>query len=193
MKKNNQGFSLVELMVVVAIIGVLASIAVPNINKYIAKARQSEAKTVLSSIYTSEKAFFAEYQAYHGMFGAIGFSPEGKIRYNAGFAGAGTEAGASNGYNANVTAPGNVRSTAAYCGANGVMANGCALLVGANGQAAPALPGNVTSATGTFGAVETNGSASFVAAAIAVVMGTAQDIWAINNNKDLQNTTPGIN
>ena len=54
-----RGFSLVELMVVVAIIGVLASLAIPRFKTFQAKARQAEAKTNLAHLYTLE-------QAYHG-------------------------------------------------------------------------------------------------------------------------------
>jgi type IV pilus assembly protein PilA len=68
--KSQAGFSLVELMVVVAIIGILASLAIPSVGKYMAKARQSEAKTQLASLYTAEKAFFAEYTVYDSRFGA---------------------------------------------------------------------------------------------------------------------------
>nr|BFD59019.1 hypothetical protein CKG001_11260 [Bdellovibrio sp. CKG001] len=184
-RKSQSGFSLVELMVVVAIIGVLASIAVPQVNKYIAKARQSEAKTTLSSIYTSEKAFFAEYSAYHDMFGAIGYSPEGKLRYNAGFGAAiaaNMKAGAAQGYNNPPTAaPGNTINTGSYCGANGVIANGCTILYGLSGAAPAAPTGTSMTLTG------------FVVRAQANIYGTGMDVWQIDNNKNLTNPTPGIN
>jgi type IV pilus assembly protein PilA len=78
MTKNNQaGFSLVELMVVVAIIGILATIAVPNFQRFQARAKQASAKTELSGIFTAQKAFFVEYQSYHGDLQMIGFVPEG--------------------------------------------------------------------------------------------------------------------
>ena len=54
-KLNNQsGFTLVELMIVVAIIGVLSAVAVPNFKKYQAKAKSSEAKVQLAAAYTAE-------------------------------------------------------------------------------------------------------------------------------------------
>ena len=51
-------------MVAVAIIGILASIAIPNYQRYQARARQSEAKIGVSSIYTAEQGFKAEQGTY---------------------------------------------------------------------------------------------------------------------------------
>jgi type IV pilus assembly protein PilA len=61
---GQKGFTLIELMIVVAIIGILAAIAIPNFLTYQAKAKSSEAKTNLNGIRTSEIAFFAENGAY---------------------------------------------------------------------------------------------------------------------------------
>ena len=179
-RTSQAGFSLVELMVVVAIIGVLASIAVPQVNKYIAKARQSEAKTILSSLYTSEKAFYAEYTSYDTRFGAIGYSPEGKLRYNAGFLTL-FAAPVSSGYTTTLTGAQLLTSTSAYCGTAGNFnANNCAMLNGATGAAPPGLPASTASVS------------AFTAAGIAVIFGTASDTWTINNQKNLINTVPGI-
>jgi len=62
--KNSKGFTLVELLIVVAIIGVLASQGVPAYKRMIQKSRKAEAKIALANIATSEAAFFSEYGEY---------------------------------------------------------------------------------------------------------------------------------
>src|SRR5205085_2912765 len=73
--KRQDGFTLVELMVVVAIIGLLSAVAVPNFKKYQAKAKVSEAKLQLSALYTAETAFFSDYNIYHNCLAYMGFDP----------------------------------------------------------------------------------------------------------------------
>ncbi|AFY00968.1 type IV pilin protein [Bdellovibrio bacteriovorus] len=192
-RKSQSGFSLVELMVVVAIIGILASIAIPSINKYMAKARQSEAKTNLSSIYTAEKAFFTEYNTYDGRFAAVGYTPEGKLRYNVGFAGVGVTAGAGDGY---ATAPSNLSFDArGYCGTTaGTFQNGCTLLNGASGGLPVALAAaHCTAVAGVTPAGCATAKTTFQAGAVAIIQGTATDAWAIDQAKNLRNTVNGIN
>ncbi len=65
--RKQEGFTLIELMIVVAIIGILAAIAIPNFLTYQMKSRQSEAKTNLQAIKTSEVSFQAERGCYVGV------------------------------------------------------------------------------------------------------------------------------
>lgn len=77
-----RGFTLVELMIVVAIIGILAAIAVPNFIRFQARAKQSEAKTNLRAIFTGQRTRYAESEAYSMRMGEIGFAPERGNRYS---------------------------------------------------------------------------------------------------------------
>ena len=65
--RKQEGFTLIELMIVVAIIGILAAIAIPNFLQYQLKSRQSEAKVNLNAIKTSMIAFQAEKGCYLGI------------------------------------------------------------------------------------------------------------------------------
>jgi type IV pilus assembly protein PilA len=80
MLKGKKGFTLIELMIVVAIIGILAAIAIPNFLKFQAKSKQSEAKSNLGAIFTGEISYFGENNAYSN-FNAINWSPSGTPRY----------------------------------------------------------------------------------------------------------------
>jgi len=101
--KGEKGFTLIELMIVVAIIGILAAIAIPNFLNYQKKAKTSEARTNLGGIRTLEEAYAAEYDGYLACtinpaagpppgttttwtagvssWDSLGFSPKGNIRF----------------------------------------------------------------------------------------------------------------
>jgi len=78
---NRKGFSLIELMIVVAIIGILAAIAVPNFQKFQRKAKQAEARGMLGSYHTAVKSAAAEVGCFKGNWVAVGFAPEGQLTY----------------------------------------------------------------------------------------------------------------
>jgi len=69
--RKQEGFTLIELMIVVAIIGILAAIAIPNFLQYQMKSRQSEAKTNLMAIKTSE----VSWQGERGCFLTVAAAP----------------------------------------------------------------------------------------------------------------------
>ncbi len=76
--KRQEGFTLVELMVVVAIIGLLSAVAIPNFKKYQAKSKSSEAKLHLSAMYTAEQSFFSDYNIYSNCLRYMGYDPSGE-------------------------------------------------------------------------------------------------------------------
>jgi type IV pilus assembly protein PilA len=59
-KNANEGFTLIELLVVIIIIGILAAIALPSFLNQTTKAKQSEAKTYVSTINKTQQAYFTE-------------------------------------------------------------------------------------------------------------------------------------
>jgi type IV pilus assembly protein PilA len=99
--KKKTGFTLIELMIVVAIIGILAAIAIPNFLRFQAKAKQSEARVLLSGIYTAEVAYFAEQNEYSpDLVRAVGFAPSSTPKYYTHVA---SGAGSTNDYLINAT------------------------------------------------------------------------------------------
>jgi len=63
-KQTEKGFTLIELMIVVAIIGILAAIAIPQFASYRIKAFNSAAVSDIHTARLSEEALFADFQAY---------------------------------------------------------------------------------------------------------------------------------
>ena len=64
MKRLRRGFSLLEVMIVVVIIGILATLAYPSLEGYLQRSKQTEAKVGLSAVYTAQKIYFAINQTY---------------------------------------------------------------------------------------------------------------------------------
>lgn len=187
--KQNKGFSLVELMVVVAIIGILSAVAVPSVNKYMAKARQTEAKANLSMYYGANKVFFTEYGIFDTNFATIGFKPEGRMRYNVGHTVNGADGATltSFGYTAGIGPGIDNINTRTHCknnlGVGGKANNACRSTPEA--AASPAVAGGCAPAI--------NRTASFTACAAGRITNRAGlfDSWEINQEKTLRNRIDG--
>ena len=78
---NRKGFTLIELMIVVVIIGILAALAIPRFMQATNKSKQSEAKGILKQIYTMERTYRQENNVYSVDLNAIGVEVPATAKY----------------------------------------------------------------------------------------------------------------
>src|SRR5690606_935605 len=64
MEQHNKGFTLIELMIVVGIVGILAAIAYPNYTEYVQRGNRSEGQALLNDAAASQERFFAQNNGY---------------------------------------------------------------------------------------------------------------------------------
>jgi len=166
--KSQAGFSLIELMIVVAIIGILASIAVPNFQKFQRRAKQSEGKGMLATIYTAEKSFQGEWNTYVACLADVGVVAEGKGYYRSGFAAQTTK-----------TAPG-----------SSIPVAGCGAGVN-NAYVQPVAAAGVVFA-GPPAGTDVTSTVAFLAGTQGVLGGAVNDQWTIDQNKAVTNTVSGL-
>lgn len=78
---GQDGFTLAELMVVVGIVGILSSVAIPQYEKYRIKSINAEAYVLLSGLQVGANAFYAEYDTYATCLETMGIVPSPGPRY----------------------------------------------------------------------------------------------------------------
>lgn len=76
---STSGFSMVELMVVLVIIGILVLLALPRLEPVVTKAKETEAKLMLKQVYTLEKSYKYEHDVYTTSLADIGFVQDSLI------------------------------------------------------------------------------------------------------------------
>lgn len=88
--RSQKGFTLIELMIVVVIIGILAALAIPRFMRATTKSKQSEAKQILKQIYVMQRAYRQENDTYTanaasasagGSFATLGVDVMSSARY----------------------------------------------------------------------------------------------------------------
>lgn len=184
-KVNEAGFTLVELMVVCGIIGILVSIAIPSYQGYRARARQTEAKLQLGSIYTAETSFAIEYQSFTTCLAATGFelgSPNMSNFYAIGFASASADCGMDG------------LTDCQFVGS--IPCSAGAFPAGGFWPATASMSGPpVSNAVFEAGVTTTISSSKFTAAAMGVVSASGAaipDTWTIDEGRNLVNLHAGL-
>lgn len=71
--RTTHGFTLLELMITVAIIGILAAIAIPNYNTYVLRGNRTVAKTILAEVASRQENFFTDRKTYATTLSALGY------------------------------------------------------------------------------------------------------------------------
>ena len=76
---NRKGFSLMELLIVIVVIGILVTLAVPKYLSVTRKAKETEAKLMLNQVYSLQEQYYYENDIYSESLQVIGFEPESLI------------------------------------------------------------------------------------------------------------------
>lgn len=69
MRRSNRGFTLIEIMIVIAIIGIVLTISIPSYNEYVKKGRRAEVVSLLSEQAQSLERFYTKNNVYTGITG----------------------------------------------------------------------------------------------------------------------------
>ena len=180
--KNSKGFTLVELMVVVAIIGILSAVAIPNFKKYQAKTKTSEAKLQLAAIYSALTSLQTDYDAFAECLDYAGYVPPTQGNYYAvGFDSADDDRGGRAIVDAN--------SGTGDCTADPISGVAQRKSVAGN-SATQANLSEVIAVVSADGSTFVAGAIGYISADSAANISEA-DSWTINENKSLIHTNTG--
>lgn len=192
---KSKGMSLVEIMVVVSIIGILAFVAVPQFQRYQARARRAEGVNMLTGFYTAAITARAEFNRFPGNMVQTGWAPEGRINYRF-----------HNNNNPNM--PASTRTFDFACQGTAHPCN-CAAggsrpcpnfktwtenMVPTTGDRIGATTVNPfhTSACGSLPSTTVSGDDRFSARVSGRIRaGSPRDVWGINESRTLQNCSDG--
>jgi len=90
---NSNAFSLIELLSAAAIMATLSVVGIKSYQSQVNKARSAEAQKSLSYLYSSQQAFYNNWNTYHENLFVVGMLPDGQYNYDVGFTVAGHKSG----------------------------------------------------------------------------------------------------
>lgn len=180
---SKSGFSLIDLLISVAIIAILASIGIPKYNHFQAKAREAEAKVTLGAIFNFQKLYYLEYNATTNHLKRSGYIPEGNFHFNCGF---GESSGEKKGVEDTRIVGGFATDFfwSGYCGST--HAPDCVLNLTPNNSAQFRIQDIWADVLGQGPPI------SFTAVCVGDVGGTRDSVWQINQDKSLKNLVPAF-
>lgn len=184
-KLNQYGFSLIEIMVAVGIVGLLTTIAIPQYQKYQRKSLQNEAKVLVSNIYTIERVFSLNWGYGSPNLQQLGFVARGALAYNAGFKNDKASGCNTNKITRPTCSPGYQGPVATATGTIDIHAI-CTGTPCSHHHSNPEDIPNSAEVKNTYRRVQ------FTIGANRRFGNGKQDIWTIDNNKRLKNVQSGI-
>lgn len=84
-KQADRGFSLIELMIVVAIMGIIAAVAIPSYTSYMLKTKRVDGTSFLTEVASEQVRFYAEYNRYTEDLSQLGYDAASDVSSNDGY------------------------------------------------------------------------------------------------------------